>query len=495
MVKATGKGDSSRAAGAGAVRGDRVDGVVTGDGSGDATYRKWMGWLSERVSVERAMPVSLASREWKLTRMAALLEALGSPQQHVRCLHVAGSKGKGSVVEMAAAALSGCGYTTGIYTSPHLVDLRERIRINQQMIPHGEFSRHCETVSSAMGRIAAEHGEATFFEILTAIALLHYQEQAVDVAVIEVGLGGRLDATNLVRPMVTAVSAIQLEHTQILGDTVGKIAREKAGIFKPGVPAITFQQAPEVMEVFAEVARTVGASLEVLGREIEFSHRFEHSPELGPHARVCVGDERDGFMHLPVPLRGEHQALNAGLALAMLLRLRDHGFQTPELKVAQGLARTPTAGRLEVVSRSPRIVVDGAHTPDSVSALMRTLGSTQRYDSLVVVFGCASDKDLAGMVSALGRGADKVVFTRSANNPRSVDPRELGRKYLEATGRTAQLARSVGEALDLARRAVGRDDLICVTGSYYVAGEAKSWVARHVAPPGGARGSGGSGTP
>jgi dihydrofolate synthase/folylpolyglutamate synthase len=353
------------------------------------------------------------------------------------------------------------------------VDVRERIRINGEPIGYPAFAKLCQRVAAAAEAIEKAQGPASYFEVLTAMALCYFQEQAVDVAVVEVGLGGRLDATNLVHPEVTAITAIQLEHTQLLGDTVEKIAVEKAGIFKPGVTAITIPQTPGVMEVLRAEAARAGAPLEIVGQSIEFSCRFEASPELGPHARVCVSTSRSNFEHLPVPLKGEHQALNCGLALAILDKLRDRGFDTPERKVAEGLAKTSSAGRMELAWRSPRILLDGAHTPDSIGCLVRAIGAHVRYDSMVVIFGCAADKDLKGMLAKLATGADKIIFTRASGNQRAADPRELQRRFVEISHKMTQVARTFPDALKLAHGAVGKGDLILVTGSFYLAGEAK----------------------
>jgi dihydrofolate synthase/folylpolyglutamate synthase len=405
--------------------------------------------------------------------MAALLDELGNPQRDVKCVHVAGSKGKGSVVEMTASCLTACGYATGVYTSPHLVDVRERIRIGTEQIPYTAFAKLTQKVGEAAESLKKKHGEATYFEILTAMALCYFAEQAVDIAVVEVGLGGRLDATNLVHPEVTAITAIQLEHTSILGDTLEKIAREKAGIFKAGVTALTIPQSAGVLSVLREEAARLNAPLEVVGQDLDFSYRFEATPELGPHARVCLTTHRSNFEHLPVPLRGEHQAANCGLALAILDKLRDRGFETPERKVAAGLAKTSSDGRLEIIGRSPRVVLDGAHTPDSIQCLVRAIGAHIRYDSMVVIFGCAADKDVKTMLSKIALGADKIIFTRASGNPRAADPRELLRRFAEISPKMAQAAKTLPDALSIARRAAHGDDLICITGSFYIAGEAK----------------------
>ena len=441
--------------------------------AGPATYSEALRYLYDRVDLERARQNRMTADMFKLDRMHALLEQLGNPHQAVRFVHIAGTKGKGSTCEMTASCLEACGYTVGTYTSPHLIDIRERIRINRKLIAHADFTRLVLRVREAASAVEEAHGVPTFFELLTAMAFLHFAEQAVDIAVIEVGLGGRLDSTNVITPEVAAITSISLDHTQILGDTVEKIAREKAGIFKPGVPAVTVQQRPGVVEALREEASRVGCLLQVVGQEIDYSVRFENSPGKGPHARVCLATPRNTFEHLRVPLRGEHQAHNCGLALAILDKLAERGFSTPESKVTVGLERTELPGRLELAWTSPRIILDGAHNEDSVRCLMRAVGAHVPYDSMVVVFGCCADKDIPAMLSQISLGADKVIFTRSAANPRAADPRELHKRFAEMTGKMSQTAKDLPEALRIAARAVGRDDIICVTGSFYLVGEAK----------------------
>jgi dihydrofolate synthase/folylpolyglutamate synthase len=434
-----------------------------------------MASLRQRLNVEQVRPAQLdVDRAFNLDRMTALMEALENPHKgSYKTIHVAGSKGKGSTCEMTAASLEACGYTVGLYTSPHLMDVSERIRINQRPITQQELAGHLIKVMKVASDLPKKLGEATYFEALTAAAFLHFAEQAVDIAVIEVGMGGRLDATNVITPEVTAIAAIQLEHTQILGSTLEKIAREKAGIMKAGVPAVSVPQKPEVLAVLREVAAAVGTRIEVLNEEIEFSYRFEASVELGPHARVCLSTPRSNFEHLPVPLKGEHQAHNCGLTLAILDRLRERHMATPEGPVAAGLAKTPNNGRLEQIHDQPRVMIDGAHNPESIAALVKAIGAQVRYDSMVVVFGCAADKEVTGMLTNIAQGADKIIFTRVEGNERAMDPRELARKFNEVTGRMAQFYPTLTEALRKAAQAVQREDLILVTGSFALAGEAK----------------------
>lgn len=440
------------------------------------SYQAALDLLDRAPSVERTRPKNLSKDAFSLDRMRALMDALGNPEKEVRFVHVAGSKGKGSVCEMLTACLAASGYTTGLYTSPHLIDVRERIRINAHTITEQEFTRGLARVATAALAIRPEHGEATYFELTTALAFQHFRDMAVDIAVVEVGLGGRLDSTNVITPEVCAIAAIQLEHTQLLGDTLPLIAAEKAGIFKPGVPAITIPQQPGVIEVFREHAANVGAPLSILKEDIDFSYRVEASPGLGPHVRVSLTTPQSAYEHLPVPLRGEHQAFNCGLVLAVLDRLRSRGFDASETKVASGLRQTRSDGRMEMICNSPRIMIDGAHNPESLQALVRAIGGHVRYDSMVMVFGCAADKDIAGMLERVALGADKIIFTRAADNPRAMQPRELHKRFVESSGKMADVADSVPDALRLAARAVGRDDLIVVTGSFHLAGEAKRFI-------------------
>jgi dihydrofolate synthase/folylpolyglutamate synthase len=431
-------------------------------------------WLSERVNFERVRLPRPDPDIFKLDRMRALAAALGDPQDATPMVHIAGSKGKGSVCEMLASCLCANGYAAGLFTSPHLVHVRERVRIGGDPIGEDAFARLMSRVRDAAETLPASLGEATFFECVTALAFLHYAEQAVDAAVVEVGLGGRLDSTNIITPVVAGITAIQLEHTAILGDTVEKIAREKAGIIKPGVPCLTVPQQPGVIAVFEEVASGAGAPLRVLGRDIEFTKRFESAHAMGPHTRVCVTSGDLAFEHLPVPFEGEHQAENCGLALAILQQLARSGFACTERGTAMGLAAAARNGRLEQVWDAPRVIVDGAHTGESLRCLINAIGAHIRCDSMVAIFGCAADKDIDAMLEQIGRGADKVIFTRAANNPRAVDPGELARRFEEVHGRMSQVAPTLRDAINTAARAVQRDDLICVTGSFHLAGEAKA---------------------
>jgi dihydrofolate synthase/folylpolyglutamate synthase len=284
----------------------------------------------------------------------------------------------------------------------------------------------------------------------------------------------------VIKPEVTAITSISKDHMAQLGNTVEKIAEEKAGIFKHGVPAITAQQEPGVEAVLKRVADKVGAPFDITGKTIEFSYRFESSRMLGPHNRVCLTTANSKFEHLAVPLVGEHQAINCGLALSVIDKLKTRGIAINDSRAMEGLAKVTIPGRMEMVSQMPRVIVDGAHNAASLDAMMKGIGQHIPYDSMVVIFGCCSDKDVAGMLERITSGADKVIFTK-VDNIRSSDPEELAARYVELYGKMAQVANTLDDALAIANRAVSKEDLICITGSFYLVGEAKKYFAAKAA--------------
>ncbi len=438
-------------------------------------YRTAIEFLNARTDYEKMSRVGYNHTNFNLARMLRLLAALGNPHKKLRAAHIAGTKGKGSTCHMLASMMSRAGYRTGLYTSPHLVELRERIRIDDHMISEAGFGRLMARIAPIVLRMGKD--DVTFFEILTAAAFLHFAQEEVDFAVIETGLGGRLDSTNVMRPVVCGITSISYDHVAQLGNTLEKIAEEKAGIFKPGVPVISAPQTSGVKRVLRRAAEKVGSPLQVIGDDIEFSYRFESSRTTGPHTRVCMSTPSSRFDHLQVPLLGEHQAHNCGVALGMLDALRRAGSEVSEQAAIDGLAAVRVEGRLEVIREHPRTIIDAAHNAASISALMKAIGQNISYDSMVVIFGCSADKDIDGMLEQLQLGADKVIFTSNAS-ARSADPHDLTARFLEKTQKMTQNAASLREAYRIARNCVSREDIICITGSFYLAGEAKRLLAR-----------------
>ncbi|MEY3142316.1 MAG: folylpolyglutamate synthetase [Planctomycetota bacterium] len=451
------------------MRSNRSTEGRTPKGSGDInSYGAAVRYLLERTDFERMRTVKYNETTFKLDRMEQLLAKLGNPHKQIRTVHVAGTNGKGSTVHMIGSMLQACGYTVGIYTSPHMVDLRERILINGQMVDKAVFTDLMKRVAKAAEKAGVE---PTFFEAMTAVCFKHFAEQAVDIAVVEVGLGGRLDSTNVIRPEACVITSIDYDHMKLLGNTLEEIAREKAGIFKRDVPAFIFESEPNIERAIAEVAEKAGAPLKIVNKDIDYSARFCVTDDLGPHTRVCLYTKTSRLEHLPVPLPGEHMASNCGLALAVVDHLKTVGFDCPEDKITAGLAATRVPGRMQLVWDRPRVLVDGAHNPAALGALMRCVGAHVPYDSMICVFGCCSDKDVPALIDKVNLGADKVIFTRAANTPRSADPEDLQKLFNERSGKMSQVAKTLPEALEMATRAVSREDLVCVTGSFYLVGE------------------------
>jgi len=435
------------------------------------SYKEAMSYLFAQTDYEKQSHLRYNVSTFSLKRMEKLLSLLGNPHKKIPTAHIAGTKGKGSTATMLAKMLEANGYRVGLYTSPHVVDLHERITVNSEMISKKQMYRLLNRVHAPIEKMS-KNDAATFFEIMTALAFLHFADREVDIGVIETGLGGRLDSTNVIKPEVVGITSLSIDHQNQLGETIDSIAKEKAGVFKRGVPIVTVQQEPTAMRVLKSQAEAVKAPLSVTGSDIDFSQRFETSREHGPHTRICLTTPTSKFEHLRVPLHGKHQAINCGLALAMLDKLKSSGYEIDTEKAAEGLHQVSLAGRMEMICDDPRIMIDAAHNAASIKALIHAVGQNIPYDSMVVIFGCNNDKDVKGMLGKLQYGADKVIFTRS-NSPKAIAPQDLGDAYTEICGKMYQTAMSLGEALRLAQSAVSREDLILITGSFYLIGEAK----------------------
>lgn len=406
-----------------------------------------------------------------------LLGRLGSPQDAYRIVHIAGSNGKGSTAALTESILRAAGLRTGLYTSPHLVDFAERIRVNARPIGAGALARLvgrvrpvAEDVSRAAGR------SATFFEITTAMALLHFADARVDVAVIETGLGGRFDATNVMRPDVCVLTPIALEHQRQLGRTLGAIAREKSGILKRGVPAVSAAQERAARGVIAERARAVGAPLAWLGRDFHARPRAEGTFDYEGLA-LRLPDLRCG-------LAGQHQIGNAALALAACERLarrfRRPGARIEPEAMRRGLAAARWPGRLETVRRGrdgrPRVVLDGAHNPAAARALAAALPRAFSYRRVLLVAGAMADKDLGALTRALSREVSRtggLVLATAPAFERAEKPRALAAHFRRAGARAIAVG-NVPAALDAAMARARAGDLVVVAGSLYLVGEARA---------------------
>jgi len=425
--------------------------------------------LDSLTNYERAPRVHYTETNFSLTRMNRLLASLGNPHREFKSIHIAGTKGKGSTATMLAEMLRGCGMRVGLYTSPHLLDIRERIVVDGEMIPEATFAKAIGTVVAAA--VKARVNPPTYFEVLTAAAFRYFADEQIEAAVLETGLGGRLDCTNVVHPEVVGLTSISFDHMSQLGNDLTSIAREKAGVVKKGVPVVSAPQLPEVKAVIQEAAEVADAPLRFSDEDVDFSYRFEFSRTAGRHARICLTTAGSRFEHLEVPLFGAHQAINCALALNMLDVLKTRGFPIDDQRAMAGLSHVKLPGRMQMICEEPRIMVDGAHNAASINALMRGIGQHITYDSMIVIFGCQRDKDIPGMIRRIQIGADKIIFT-STGSPRSAEPAELAAEYIERSGKMAQVAQNLDEAMRIALSALSREDLICITGSFYLVAEA-----------------------
>lgn len=398
-----------------------------------------------------------------LKRTEGLLERLGRPDRKYRIAHVAGTKGKGSTSAMIAAIGQANGWKTGVYATPHLHTFRERILLDGVPVSEEQFAALTEQMAEACERLVREEpeiGPPTAFEIVTAMALLGFAEAGVDLAVVEVGMGGRLDATNVVTPDVAVIASISFDHGAILGNSLAEIAGEKAGIIKPGKPVVSAAQHPDAAAVVARTANEHGAPLFIAGRD--------WTSEAGERVRLA-GPWGD-LVEVEIALAGRHQVENAGLALMACWQL-DQELAGNEAAVREGLRSVVWPGRFERIAVDPEIIVDGAHNVDSIERLVETLDERRQGRNLVVVLGVARDKDLAGMISVLARLDANVVATAS-HNPRAVEPAEIVRLATEA-GLQASATEATSDAIAIAREEAGADGMVCITGSLYVVAEAR----------------------
>jgi dihydrofolate synthase/folylpolyglutamate synthase len=460
-----------------------------------------LAFLYDRVNYERTAP---KPGDLRLDRMRALLRLLGEPHRCLPIIHVAGSKGKGSTSAMLAAVLRCAGYRTGLFTSPHLTRLEERIQVDGQPLAEIELValvRDLQPVTERLGQ------GPTFFELVTALGFLHFWRRRVEAAVVEVGLGGRFDSTNVCRPAVSVITSISLDHTQQLGDRLASIAMEKAGIVKPGIPAVSGATAAEARPVIEGICRQRRAPLVSLG--VDFQYRYQPGavtaagltrPRVRLTSRVgsVLRNRTAGACTWPemeLSLLGEHQAANAAVAVACVEVLREQGWHLPDEAVARGLATTDWPARLELVrlsgGRGPLLVLDCAHNVASARALVQTLhgsfpehfgapkpdhavrnGTAARVaDQRLLLFAASSDKDVPGILRELAPSFTHAFFCRYGNNPRSVPPDQLLGMLRRCSAIPATACGSAADALHAARALAGPDDLLCVTGSVFLAGE------------------------
>ncbi|MGQ9573052.1 MAG: bifunctional folylpolyglutamate synthase/dihydrofolate synthase [Dehalococcoidia bacterium] len=436
-------------------------------------YRQATEYVFSFADWERAPAQAFAPANFDLRRVHSLLARLGNPHLGRQTIHIAGSKGKGSVAAMIATILQAAGYRCGLYISPHLHNVRERIVVDGQPIGEDDFARLTEVLAP---KVAAENedgrfGELTTFELLTALAFLYFRDRNARWQVLEVGMGGRLDATNVVdEKAVCVITPISLEHTAILGDTVEKIATEKVAIVRPGTTVVMAPQPyPGGAAVVQQKAAEMGVPLVDVGENYSVQRlAWDLTGQTFRLAGPACSRE------LLLPLLGAHQLENAGTAVAAIDALRRKGIALSEEAIAEGLARVRWPGRLEVLGDKPLIVVDGAHNGDSARRLRQALRDYFSFRRAFLVMGMSGDKTVGAMAEQLAPLTYLLIATRS-QHPRAAVPEVVAAAFA-AEGVAIEVQPTVEVALARARALAGRDDLICVVGSLFVVAEAREQV-------------------
>lgn len=432
-------------------------------------YREAISYVIERSGYDKGFVANPFDAEMVgLRRTEWLLAALGHPERRYPALHVAGTKGKGSTAATLAAIQRAAGRRVGLYTSPHLHTFRERIQLDGEPIAEDDFATLVGEIAPLNARLAQERpdwGEATAFEVATVLALLAFARWEVDVAVVEVGLGGRLDATNVLLPEVAVITAISLDHTRILGDTLAQIAAEKGGIIKPGRPVVSSPQRPEAAATLARLAAERGSPISFGGRDWQVAGDPRSLALTGPWGR---------YEGLSLSLRGNYQLENAGTAVAACWALGQRGLPTPEAAIRAGLASVAWPGRFEIIHQQPIVVADGAHNVDSAERLAEALRAEFASPSLILILAIATDKDVEGMVQVLAPLAHTIIATAS-HNPRAASPERIAKAARAAGLPPPRIVETpdVAGALRLALADAAPGDAICVTGSLYAVAEAR----------------------
>ena len=394
-----------------------------------------------------------------LRKVSKLLARLGNPQEGLPCIHIAGTNGKGSTAAFISSILSKAGYRVGLYTSPHLISFTERIKINNREISKSDVIR----LTSLLKEKSNDIDNITYFEIVTAMALIYFKEKKVDLSILEVGMGGRLDATNIVTPLLSVITNISKEHEFYLGNSLLKIANEKAGIIKKNSVLITGATQPKVLSLFKKRCRTKKTRYYQFGKDISY--------KLANHNCFHYYGLQNSLEGLNVGLLGEHQIKNAAMALASVEILRGKRYHIEDNAIYQGLSNVHWPGRLEVLKKSPIVVIDGAHNPAAMKNLKRVLFTEFNFRKLILVIGIMEDKDIRAMFKQIVPFAHKVILCEP-NMDRAASTKIIAKSLQEWNVKYHQI-KDVKEAVIYALSIANPKDLICVTGSLFTVGEAR----------------------
>ncbi|MEA1871979.1 MAG: folylpolyglutamate synthase/dihydrofolate synthase family protein [Chloroflexota bacterium] len=436
-------------------------------------YSQAEDYLNSFVNYEQIPGITYAQPGYSLRHVEELLNRMGDPQLAARTIHIAGTKGKGSVAAMIAQVLTRAGYKTGLYVSPHLHTLRERISVDGSLISEAEFAAAMAEIKPFIEsmRQDATFRQLTYFEVLTALTFAYFKKKQVDFQVLEVGLGGRLDATNVAKPVVCIITPISLDHTQILGNSLEEIAREKAGIIKPGCWVVLSPQPKESASVITDICGEKKAKVVQVGEDITWN---KIDGDLYHQSLVIEG--RISKYQVRIPLLGDCQLENTAAAVAALEILASEGFAISAADIAQGLARVKWPGRFQILQQHPTVLVDGAHNVASMIRLLSNIKSYFSYKRIFLVFGTSCDKDIPGIINELVALSPQVIVTRTPHSraaPLSTLAAEFSKRGIEP-----EIRKTISEAISRALSLADSTDIICVTGSLFVVAEALDYFSR-----------------
>lgn len=458
-------------------------------------YDSAQRFLHERINYECQPTIPYHEQTLKLERMRRFLELLGNPQQHLKIVHIAGTKGKGSTATMIASVLQASGMTTGLLTSPHLDHVEQRVVINRASCERQTFAdliSRMRPVVNKLDRQLETSGETglTYFEITTALALLHFAEVGVDITILEVGLGGRLDATNVCSPVISVITNISFDHTQQLGNSLAKIAAEKGGIIKPGIPVISGIRNREPREVVAQICDQRKSKLIQIGKDFEFDYQIaENDLSNGQFSyREPIQLPKYSISDVPLGLLGRHQAANAAIATATVRHLNRKHTNVSDSQLRNGLATAHCPARVEVVGKNPTVVIDAAHNAASIDALTTTLGEHFHCDQRLAIISISKNKDVRTMLERLIPHFSSIYFTQYSLNPRAVPAGELKKLAEEIIENSGQISPSNPTLITIPKahqawshvlQQASPNDIICITGSFYIAAEMRTWIEKN----------------
>jgi len=439
------------------------------------SYKQAKEFLLQTIDYEKLTQYKYDTSTFDLKRMEEMMAFAGNPHKKRMCVHITGTKGKGSTAIIIASILKELGLKTGLFTSPHLIYLGERMKVNNRMISQKLFVELINRLKPYIDRITLKTPilMPTFFEIVTAVAFLYFEKKKADISVLEVGMGGRLDSTNIILPEISIITPVGYDHTDRLGHTLNKIAYEKAGIIKEGVPVVSSIQEPESLSVISKTCKEKKSRLYLAGRDILIND-IKAAKRNGVYGTECeIRTWRNIYKNIFLPLIGRHQVENCATAIGALDVLSEIGvIQADNEMVINALAKVKCPARIEVVSENPLVVLDTAHTVSSMKILRESIKENFSFKKLIIVIGLSGDKDIEGVLREIACATDYLILTRTGN-PREANPEQMAVTAKRFYHKKPIVIKNIAEALKEAKKIAKKDDLICITGSFFLAGKIK----------------------